>query len=797
MSLNKVNVAMVENNTIVKTDVLRAEKAGSAVKIKAVKGAKYILAEGEKGYAPENITVKRVGKNLHVILEGTDENQPQLIIEDFFTNPGELVGKAEDGQWHEFISSDGDSDHEAAFLMDGESSALVLGAGTIGALDGLVVAPFALSPALLALGALAGILAAAGIATAIAHNRDNSGDHDGNNEGSSGSGDGGAIGTVLKVPVWSGVVDDHGDFQGPISNGGLTDDNTPTFNGSGTPGNIIIIRDKGEIVGSTIVDEGGKWTWTPENPLTDGEHHITPVERDDHGNESAPGEEFIVIIDTDPPARPEIGQVFDDVEPKVGPVANGGYTNDTSPTFSGAGQIPGDTIIIVDNGKEIGSVVVGQDGSWSFTPEQPFEDGDHSVEIVARDPAGNRSEPSEPWLVIVDTEIPGKPGTGNTPGLDDIIDDVGPITGSIAKGGVTDDYTPTLEGSHQRPGTIVTIIDNGQKIGSTVADANGGWRFTPPDLPEGDHNFSIIIETPTGYVSPESDPWLVVIDLQAPAAPVIREILDDQGAVTGPISDGDVTDDAQPKISGTAEAGSTVIVYDRGVEIGRVQADNAGNWSFTPVPPLLNGDHEISAKAQDAAGNIGDASNSIGFALIAGGNATAPSITGAWDDVEAFTGLLQSGSKTNDARPELRGTAPAGEAVTIIMDGKVQGTVTADSNGQWSWTPAADVTDGAHNFRAETQDGAGNPAATGSFQLVIDTQAPDAATGIVADDNVGPVVGPISNGDTTDDSTPTIGGEGEPGGTVIIKDGDAVIGSTVVGDDGHWSFTPDTPLPDG
>ncbi|MEB5974928.1 Ig-like domain-containing protein, partial [Pantoea dispersa] len=569
MSLIKVNVAMVENNTIVKTDVLRAEKAGTAVKIKAVKGAKYILAEGEKGYAPENITVKRVGKDLHLMLEGTDETQPQLIIEDFFVNSGELVGKAEDGQWHEFISSDGDSNHEAAFLMDGESSALVLGTGVIGTLDGLALAPFALSPALLALGALAGIIAAAGLATAIVHNRDKGGEHSGSDdEGRGEAGDGGTI-PVIKAPNLNEVIDKKGDFQGPIQNGGLTDDNKPTFGGTGTPGNTIIIRDKGEVIGSTIVGEDGSWTWTPENPLPDGEHNITPVERDEHGNESAPGEDFVVIIDTDPPARPEIGLVLDDVEPKMGPIANGGYTNDDTPTFSGVGQTSGDTIIIIDNGKEIGSVIVGEDGSWSFTPDEPLKDGEHSVEIIARDPAGNRSESSDPWLIIVDTEIPGKPGTGTTPGLDDIIDDVGPITGSIAKGGVTDDSTPTLEGSHQRPGTIITIIDNGKVIGSTVADTNGGWRFTPPELPEGNHNFSIIVETPTGYVSPESDPWLVVIDLQAPDAPVIKEIVDDQGAVTGPINNGDTTDDAQPKISGTAEAGSTVIVYDKGVEIGR------------------------------------------------------------------------------------------------------------------------------------------------------------------------------------------------------------------------------------
>jgi hypothetical protein len=61
MNLKPVNIAVVDKNTIVKADVLRSEKIGSAVKIKAIPNAKYILAEGENGVAPENITLKRVG----------------------------------------------------------------------------------------------------------------------------------------------------------------------------------------------------------------------------------------------------------------------------------------------------------------------------------------------------------------------------------------------------------------------------------------------------------------------------------------------------------------------------------------------------------------------------------------------------------------------------------------------------------------------------------------------------------------------------------------------------------------
>ncbi|VFT07680.1 Uncharacterised protein [Pseudomonas aeruginosa] len=43
-------------------------------------------------------------------------------------------------------------------------------------------------------------------------------------------------------------------------------------------------------------------------------------------------------------------------------------------------------------------------------------------------------------------------------------------------------------------------------------------------------------------------------------------------------------------ISGTAEAGATVILTDgNGNPIGQVTADGSGNWAFTPATPLANG----------------------------------------------------------------------------------------------------------------------------------------------------------------------------------------------------------------
>ena len=138
MYTQAVNIAVVEGKTIISTTELRSDPQGKPVVIKALPNGKYILAEGENGFAPENITLKRVGKNLHIAVEGTDSDQPQVIIEGFFDNQGQLVGVAEDGTYHEYICSDADQDHSAAFLMDGESSPQVLGADKLSGFDGLI-----------------------------------------------------------------------------------------------------------------------------------------------------------------------------------------------------------------------------------------------------------------------------------------------------------------------------------------------------------------------------------------------------------------------------------------------------------------------------------------------------------------------------------------------------------------------------------------------------------------------------------------------------------------------------------
>ncbi|NKI70678.1 Biofilm associated protein A, partial [Collimonas pratensis] len=340
MAASAVKVLVVNGKEITQSVDLRTTKQGSATKVKAIKGGKFILADADTGAAPENITAHRVGNNLHVSLEGTGYDDPELIIEDYYSQDGqgELVGVAEDGAYYQFIASDAEAAHESVALGDNVTSPLVLGGQQlVGFGAGLVpAAGFSwLGLGLFGLGAL-GLIGAA-----LANDGGNGGGGTpGDNEGPGGSnpgdgggsnpGDGGGSnpgdggGPNKPGTPTIGEIDDNTEpHTGPIPDGGVTNDNQPVLIGTGDPGDIITIIDNGKPIGSTIVDDDGNWTFKPDTPLDDGDHDIIVIGKDPDGNESDPSPPHTIIVDTTPPNAPVIDGADDNVG-VTGPIPNNG-----------------------------------------------------------------------------------------------------------------------------------------------------------------------------------------------------------------------------------------------------------------------------------------------------------------------------------------------------------------------------------------------------------------------------------------------------------------------------------------
>ncbi|WP_337265072.1 MULTISPECIES: Ig-like domain-containing protein, partial [unclassified Serratia (in: enterobacteria)] len=159
----------------------------------------------------------------------------------------------------------------------------------------------------------------------------------------------------------------------------------------------------------------------------------------------------------------------------------------------------------------------------------------------------------------------------------------------------------------------------GNKLGETTADAEGNWVFTPEsELAEGEHSFTVRATDAAGNQSGSSQAWQTTIVAQLPEMPVIESVIDDVGPQTGALTSGDVTDDRRPEISGRSEPEVTVIVYDRGVEIGRGQADSQGHWSVTPENDLNDGEYSLTAVVVNAAGNSSVASDPFELIVYTG-----------------------------------------------------------------------------------------------------------------------------------------------------------------------------------
>ena len=99
----------------------------------------------------------------------------------------------------------------------------------------------------------------------------------------------------------------------------------------------------------------------------------------------------------------------------------------------------------------------------------------------------------------------------------------------------------------------------------------------------------------------------VRVDGAAPAAPCIALT---SSSDTGMSNADGITNDTTPTFAGTAEAGSTLTLYEDATVIGSATADGSGNWSVA-VSAFSDGVYSITATAMDAMGNISAASAAL------------------------------------------------------------------------------------------------------------------------------------------------------------------------------------------
>lgn len=595
--------------------------------------------------------------------------------------------------------------------------------------------------------------------------------------------------TPPATPILNSVVDDQPAGTGQLVNGQLTNDSQPTLNGHAEAGATVTIRVDGVAVGTALANGSGVWSWTPTTPLSDGNHTFTLYATDPAGNSSGLSGGFTVNVDATPPAAPLILSVADNTAPVIGVVANGGSTNETHPTISGTGEA-GATITLYNGSTQIGTAVVNTLGNWSFTPTTALTAGSWNITATATDLAGNTGPASAVRSFIVDTTAP------DAPAITTVFDDQGTVTGNLTSGSVTDDARPAISGTSEA-NAVIKIYDNGSLLATVTANGSGAWNYTPTvDMTQGSHILTATATDAAGNVSAASGSFTFVLDSLAPQIPVITSLTDDVAPVIGQVISGGSTNDKTPTLSGTAEAGATVKIYDGAALVGTATANASGVWSVT-TSTLADGPHSLTATATDLAGNVSSAS--LPFAVTIDTAAPVlPVLTSVVDDVTGgVVGALTSGQLTNDNQPTLNGTAEAGSTISVYDGSTLLGTTVA-TGGVWSFTPPTALPDGSHTLTVTATDAAGNISnATAGFIVVVDATLPVTPVITTIIDDVPNNIGAIANGQFTNDSQPTLNGTAEANSTVKIYDNGTLATTVTANAAGVWTWTPSAALPQG
>ncbi|HHA2202222.1 Ig-like domain-containing protein [Enterobacter hormaechei subsp. xiangfangensis] len=551
------------------------------------------------------------------------------------------------------------------------------------------------------------------------------------------------------------LADNAGDKQGVLSAKEVTDDNTPTFSGTGQPGATIQVKDgSGSTIASTMVAKDGTWTVTLPTQA-DGEHTWSVVQID--GSKTTSAGSITVTVSTA------------DTSVTLATTAGDNVINASEQsagfTLSGTSKnlAQGTALTVTLNGKTY-TAEVGANGAWSVkvpaADAQALGDGTWTVNVSGKDAAGNTVSGSQ--TIGVDTASPVI--SVDTIAQDNIIN------------AAEHNQPLTLTGkTNAEAGQIVTVTLNGKNHTATVG-SDGSWFVTLPasevqTLANGEHTLTVNVSDKAGNGSSITADFTV--DTAAPVV-TINTVAGDDILNTSEQGQAQII---SGQANGAAEGDVVTVTVGGKTFTGVVQAD--GTWSVgvpaSVIGALGEGSHSISVAVTDAAGNTGSATHGI---TLSGNPPEFTLDPISQDNVlnaqEAMQPLSLSGTSN----------LPNGSAVTVTLNNvNYQTTV---ENGRWSvQVPVSDVLDLANTLYTVSVSGTDSVGNSGSAEanLLVDTVLPQVIVNTFAGDNL------VNNAEAAVDQTLSGRVTGAAAGdTVSVTVGGKSYTATV-GSDLKWSVT--------
>ncbi|WP_299288842.1 Ig-like domain-containing protein [uncultured Tateyamaria sp.] len=520
-----------------------------------------------------------------------------------------------------------------------------------------------------------------------------------------------------------------------------------TLTGTGEPGATLSITID-NVTRTATVDDSGAWsaTWQA-GTLADGEYDstITVIASDAFGNTTTVTDTLVVDTIT------EVAIATATVE--TDGVVNAAEAADGI-TLTGTAQ-PGSSVNVTFNGTTRAATVDGS-GNWTVgytAAEVPTGEQTAIISATATDTAGNTSTAT--GTIEIDTLVNALSYTSTTGGADGVINAAEATSGLVVTG-VTE------------PGSSVSV-QLGTATAAAVVAVDGTWTatFAASDIAPGTYTSQMIATATDAAGNTRSINQTVNVDTEA-------------GLLTldGPIETDDVINFVEASdgviLSGRADPGAIVNVSLHGVTHQAV-ANSSGVWQTRYTSSEITAgtyDANISATTTDAAGNLITVTDTVHV------DTQVDNLSVAADVIEGDNVISEAERSDGTI---LTGTTEPGSSVAVTL-GAVTVQAIVDANGNWQAPfTAAQIPTGEYTtgVSVTATDVAGNVA------TVTDTVRVDTLVNqLTIQDTI--ATDDIINGAEAREGI-SLGGQVEPGSTVMVDFHGTVLAATVDGA-GNWSL---------
>jgi len=450
---------------------------------------------------------------------------------------------------------------------------------------------------------------------------------------------------------------------------------TPTISGTAEAGSTVRVNVGGVTVCTALTQGNGVWTCTTSS-LSEGTRSFTATATDPAGNTSVVSPPRTITVDTTAPVAPVISS----------PAA--GATVGPNPTISGTAE-PFATVTVTEGAGTVCMVAANNLGQWSCATT--FGPSMRTISATQRDRANNVS-PAAPNRSFTIANVPTVSLT--TPGA---------ITAANAAAYPVSGACTTSAGNVSvQVGTQTAMTPCNAGAFSTILNASA--LMDGPSI--------AVSASQTNMTGTGSDTRTTQKDTVAPAAP----------SITTP-TEGARLNASTPTITGTGEAGASLVVRRGAITVCSVTVPSNGVWSCVAAA-IPDGAVTITATATDPVGNTSPASPARNFTI----DTVAPS-------APVITNPAQNA--TVGINPTIAGTAEANATVSVTEGAVLVCSVTANATGQWSCPTSYQP--GTNTITATQRDVSGNlsaPSAPRQFTVAavptVTLDAPGPINGVNA-----------------------------------------------------------------